>query len=63
MCLESQFRRRSALVSQCYSRSGECPYGFADCRTSASTFGSVKLTYYRGAEPDDDQYAAIAALG
>lgn len=26
-------------------------------------FGRVNLTYYRGAEPDDDQYATLAALG
>lgn len=26
-------------------------------------FGRVNLTYYRGAEPDDDQYDTLAALG
>ena len=32
-------------------------------RIAIDNFGRVNATYYRGAEPDDDQYATLAAVG
>jgi protein tyrosine/serine phosphatase len=39
------------------ARAGDLP------NIAIDNFGRVNATYYRGAEPDDDQYATLAALG